>query len=101
MHAPWTRRDERHYEAVKDQQLQRGRGSDDAAELAARVVDKRRRQEECAPYLRTQGTGHPNQPLEDRTVDELRNLARELKIAGRSKMTRKADLIKAIRDRRD
>lgn len=101
MPAAWTRRDERQYEAVKDQQLERGRDAGDAAELAARVVNKRRREEGRTPNRRTQGTGNPNQPLDDRTVDELRNLARELKIPGRSKMTRKADLIKAIRDRRD
>jgi hypothetical protein len=47
---------------------------------------------------RTAGEGNPNVPLEQRTRDELYNLARELQIAGRGEMT-KAELIEAIRRR--
>ena len=42
------------------------------------------------------GTGNPNLPLEQRSRDELYNLARELGIQGRGKML-KADLLRAIR----
>jgi hypothetical protein len=47
----------------------------------------------------TQGTGNPNRSLEDRTVDELRNRAKELDISGRSKMN-KQELVRAIRKAR-
>jgi hypothetical protein len=50
-------------------------------------------------YRVTQGTGNPNRSLEDRTVDELRNRAKELDISGRSKMN-KQELVRAIRKAR-
>ena len=43
-------------------------------------------------------TGDPRTPLEERTVEQLRNRATELDIEGRSTM-KKAELVKAIRDR--
>jgi hypothetical protein len=68
-----------------------------AEEIAARTVNKHRRLEGRTPNKTTQGTGNPNRSLEARTVDELRNRARELKIAGRSKMN-KQQLVKALRE---
>ncbi len=92
----WTDKDERQYEHIKDSQLDRGKAEDRAAEIAARTVNKQRREEGRTPNKRTQGTGNPNTSLEDRTVDELRNRAAELNIDGRSKMN-KAELVAAIR----
>jgi plasmid stabilization system protein ParE len=94
----WSDKDERQYEHVKDSELDRGRSEDRAKEIAARTVNKQRRQEGRTPNRRTQGTGNPNRPLEDRSKDELYNRAKELGIRGRSKMN-KDELIDAIRDR--
>lgn len=92
----WTDKDERQYEHIKESQLQRGKSEDAAQEVAARTVNKQRREEGRTPNKTTQGTGNPNKSLEDRTVDELRNRAAELNIPGRSKM-KKAELVAAIR----
>jgi hypothetical protein len=94
----WTGKDERQYEHVKESALERGRAEDRAQEIAARTVNKQRREEGRTPIKRTQGTGNPNQRLEERTRDELYNRARELSIRGRSNMD-KAALVEAIRDR--
>ena len=67
-----------------------------ANEIAARTVNKRRRQEGRTPNKTTHGTGNPRHALEDRSKQELYNLARELGIAGRSKM-QKPQLVEAIR----
>ncbi len=58
-------------------------------------MNKHRRQEGRTPNKRTQGTGNPNLQLQERTVDELRNLAKERDIKGRSKMNKDA-LVKAL-----
>ncbi|MCM2369248.1 Rho termination factor N-terminal domain-containing protein [Aporhodopirellula aestuarii] len=92
----WTDKDERQYEHIKDSQLDDGKPEDEAKEVAARTVNKRRREEGRTPNQTTQGTGNPNTPLEDRTVDELQNRAAELNIEGRSKL-KKAELVEAIR----
>ncbi|MBB3205853.1 plasmid stabilization system protein ParE [Rhodopirellula rubra] len=92
----WADKDERQYEHIKDSQLDRGKSEDRAEEIAARTVNKQRREEGRTPNKRTQGAGNPNTSLEDRTVDELRNRAAELNIDGRSKMN-KAELVAAIR----
>lgn len=95
----WSEKDERQYQHIKKSAKQRGKSAERAEELAARTVNKTRRQEGRTPNRRSQGTGNPHTPLEERTVVELRNRARELGIAGRSKM-RKAELVDAIRRRR-
>ncbi len=95
---PWSDKDRRMYEAVKDSAEERGRDEEAASEIAARTVNKQRRKEGRTPNQTTLGTGNPNLPLEERTVDELRNRARELSVSGRSKMN-KAELIEAIRAR--
>jgi Rho termination factor, N-terminal domain len=91
----WSRKDERQYEHIKDSELERGASEDRAEEIAARTVNKYRRQEGRTPSKTTQGTGNPNVALEERTRDELYNLAKELDIKGRSKMS-KGELSKAI-----
>lgn len=95
----WTNKDQRQYEHIKEDAMDRGTSEDRAEEVAARTVNKRRREEGRTPNKTTQGTGNPNTPLEDRTVEELRNIASDLKIEGRSKMN-KAELIQAIRKKR-
>lgn len=92
----WTDKDERQYDHVRESTEKRGKSKKKAKEIAARTVNKQRRQEGRTPNKKTQGTGNPNLSLEDRTVEELRNRAAELKIKGRSKM-KKQELIKAIR----
>jgi plasmid stabilization system protein ParE len=95
----WTNKDERQYEHIKDSEEERGRSESRAKEIAARTVNKRRRKEGRTPNKTTQGTGNPNSRLEDRSVAELRNLASELKIDGRSKLN-KQGLVKAIGKKR-
>lgn len=94
----WSNKDERQYEHIKESAIERGRSTDTAEEIAARTVNKKRRQEgrTQSGQKRTTGTGNPNRPLEARTKDELYNRARQLRIDGRSRMN-KADLVEAIR----
>jgi hypothetical protein len=94
----WTDKDERQYEHIRQAEQERGRPDDRAEEIAARTVNKRRRQEGRTPKRRTSGTGNPTTRLEQRSRDELYNRARELKVSGRSGMT-KVELIDAIRGR--
>ena len=95
----WTKKDQDQYEAIKDSNLDRGMPEDRAKEVAARTVNKHRREEGRTPNKSTQGTGNPNDRYEDRTKDELYNLARERNIDGRSDMT-KDELIDVLRGNR-
>lgn len=97
MPTAWSNKDERMYEHIKESSEDRGMPEKRAKEIAARTVNKQRREEGRTPNKTTQGTGNPNRGLESRTVDELRNRAKQLKIAGRSKMN-KQDLVRAIRE---
>lgn len=92
----WSSKDERQYEHVKESEQERGRSEERASEIAARTVNKQRRDEGRTPNRTTQGTGNPNRSYDDRTVEELRNLASERGIRGRSRM-KKAELIEALR----
>ena len=96
MTSAWTKKDERQYEHIKDSALDRGRSEDRAEEIAARTVNKQRREEGRTPNERTSGTGDPTSALDERTSDELYNRARELDIEGRSEMS-KEELVEAIR----
>lgn len=95
----WSRKDERMYEHVKESELEAGRSKERAEEIAGRTVNKHRREEGRTPESTTQGTGNPTRSYEDRTKDELYNLAQEMDIEGRSKMD-KQELIRAIRRER-
>lgn len=97
MPTAWSDKDERMYEHIKDSSEDRGMPEKKAKEIAARTVNKNRREEGRTPNKTTQGTGNPNRGLEARTVNELRNRAKELKIEGRSKMN-KQELVRAIRE---
>ena len=92
----WNKHDEAKYEAIKESSLDRGMDEGRAQEIAARTVNKARRQEGRAPNKFTQGTGNPNNGYEDRTRDELYNIAKKKNVAGRSKMT-KGELMAALR----
>lgn len=91
----WTPKQEREYEHIKESYEERGRGGERAAEIAARTVNKQRREHGETPQRKTQGTGNPNRPLTERTKVELQNLARSRQIAGRSRMS-KAELVRAL-----
>jgi plasmid stabilization system protein ParE len=92
----WSNKDEQKYEHIKDGYEERGAGEDRAEEIAARTVNKDRREEGRTPNRRTQGTGNPNDPLDARSRDELYNIAREKDVKGRSKMD-KDELVRAIK----
>ena len=92
----WSDKDERQYEHVKESAKDRGKSEDRAKEIAARTVNKQRREEGRTPNAKTQGTGNPNTRYEDRSVDELRNLAADRDIEGRSSMSKK-ELVDALR----
>jgi plasmid stabilization system protein ParE len=96
MPSAWSNKDERKYEHIVESEESRGASEDRAKEIAARTVNKGRREEGRTPNKTTQGTGNPNRSLEGRSVQELRNRASEMKIPGRSKMN-KSELVKAIR----
>lgn len=94
----WSDKDERQYEAIKENQRERGASKDRAEEIAARTVNKQRREEGRAPNKTTEGTGNPNQKLEKRSKQELYELAAQRNVSGRSKMD-KDELLKALRKR--
>ena len=69
----WKGKDERQYQHVKDSEKARGASTDRAGEIAARTVNKQRREEGRTPNRRTQGTGNPDTALGDLSRDELHN----------------------------
>ena len=93
----WSNKDERMYEHIKDSQEERGTSEDRAEEIAARTVNKNRREEGRTPNKHTEGTGNPNERYESRTKEELDNIAKERGIHGYSDMT-KAELIDKLRE---
>jgi hypothetical protein len=96
----WSAKDERKYEKIRKSSLQRGVREERAEEIAARTVNRDRREEGRTKSGRktTSGTGKPTTSLEERTRRELYNRARQLHIEGRSKMD-KQELVRAIRKR--
>ncbi len=92
----WSAKDERQYEKIKKSQTKRGRSTRRAKEVAARTVNKRRREEGRTPNKTSQGTGNPNRPLEERSKQELYNLAAKRDIKGRSTM-KKGELLRALK----
>jgi hypothetical protein len=95
----WSKKDERKYEHIKESAQESGKSTKRAKEIAARTVNKGRREEGRTPNKSTQGTGNPNKSLDDRSKDELYNIAQDMDIGGRSKMS-KRELVSAIRSNR-
>jgi hypothetical protein len=95
----WSSKDRRKYEHIKQSSEERGVAEKRAKQIAARTVNKGRREEGRTPNKRTQGTGNPSHPLEDRSRPELYNLAKVLGSAGSSHMN-KQELSSAIRSHR-
>lgn len=93
----WREKDERQYQHIKQSLLDEGKSEEQAEEIAARTVNKQRREEGITPNKTSQGTGNPHSRLEDRTKQELYNRAKELDIENRSEMS-KDELIAAIRE---
>lgn len=91
----WSKKDERQYEHVKESSQKRGASTKRAKEIAGRTVNKQRRREGRTPKKTTSGTGNPNVQLNERTRDELYNIAKDMEIKGRSMMN-KSQLVKAI-----
>jgi plasmid stabilization system protein ParE len=96
----WSDKDERQYEHIKESASERGKSTRRAKEIAARTVNRQRREEgrTRSGKKSTSGTGNPNRSLEERSKQELYNRARDLGIEGRSAMS-KDDLVRAIRRR--
>ena len=97
MPSAWSDKDERQYEKVKESLLDRGHSEERAERVAARTVNKHRREDGRTQNKTTQGTGNPHKRLEERTKDELYNRAKQLEISGRSQMS-KDELVEAIRE---
>lgn len=94
----WTAKEERQYQHVRQSAPGRGGSATRAQEVAARTVNSQRHDDARTQNRRTMGTGNPRAPLEERSKDELYNLAEEHDIKGRSRMN-KTQLITAIRRR--
>ena len=95
----WSNKRERQYEHIKEGAKKRGASTKRSKEMAARTVNKTRRKQGETPNKTTQGTGNPNMGLQERSVSELKNIAADMNIEGRSKM-KKAQLVKAIQRKR-
>ena len=96
----WSMKDERKYEKIKKSAREQGKSKERAKEIAARTVNRDRRQEGRTKSGRktTSGMGNPTRSLEDRSKQELYNKAKDLRIEGRSQMS-KDQLVRAIRKR--
>lgn len=94
----WSDKDERKYEHIKEGYVEDGKSEEKAEEIAARTVNRSRREEGRTENTRTQGTGNPNTRLESRSKDELENRAKDLGVKGYSSMS-KDELISEIRDK--
>ncbi len=91
----WSKKDERKYEHIKESSKDRGVSTKRAKEIAARTVNKDRREQGRTPNKSSQGTGNPSHPLAERSRQELYNLAKKKGVEGRSKMN-KRQLARAV-----
>lgn len=60
----WSPKRERQYEAIKESELSRGRTPAKAKEIAARTVNKQRRESGETENKTSMGTGNPRKPFE-------------------------------------
>jgi hypothetical protein len=101
----WSRKRERQYDHIKEGLTERGRGEDEAEEIAARTVNKERaRAGEAQTASRTstddlsssrRGGLRSHAGPGGRTRDQLYAEARAKNVTGRSRMT-KAELERAV-----
>ncbi len=96
MSIKWRNKDERQFKHIKNSLINDDKTSEQANEIAARIVNKQRRKEGVTNNITTLGTGNPYTSLEERSKRELYNRAKQLNIDGRSKLNKK-ELIAAIR----
>lgn len=104
----WTKKRERQYKHIKKSLLERGRGDEEAEEIAARTVNKERARtgeaEESSRLSKTDISSGRGGGLRShkgpggRTYDQLYEEAKDLNIRGRSEMN-KEELKRAV-DRR-
>jgi hypothetical protein len=104
----WSAKRERQYEHIKEGLLEQGRRNDEAEEIAARTVNKERaRSGEARESSRLSRTDissarrrgfRSGRGIRGRTRDQLYEEAKDLGVAGRSKMT-KAQLLRAVNRR--
>jgi Rho termination factor, N-terminal domain len=94
----WTAKTNRQYDHMKQSVLERARSEKPASEVAARSISQQRPEAGRNEARRTVGTGNPRAPLEERSRDELYNIAEAHDVKGRSRMN-KTQLITAIRRR--
>lgn len=94
----WSKKRERQYQKIKKSEVKRGRSEDRAEEIAARTVNKTRRKlrETESGKKSSSGSGKPGSRLENRSKQELYNLAKKREIKGRSSMS-KQELIHSLR----
>ena len=97
MPSSWSDKDERQYEHIKESNLDRGMKKERAKEVAARTVNKQRREEGRTPNEKTQGTGNPNKGLESRTKDELYQQAKDIGLDVTTDM-KKSEIISKLRN---
>ena len=96
MPAGANEKEERKYEHIKESYESRGKPEEKAEEIAARTVNKDRREKGETENKRTQGTGNPNTSYEERSKEELVNLAKEKNIKGADDM-KKDELAEELR----
>jgi hypothetical protein len=90
----WSAKDERQYRKIRKSLQSRDVSVDRAKEIAARTVNKtRRKQGRTGNSARSKG--NYDKSLEARSRDELYDLAKRKKVAGRGRMSKK-QLSKAL-----
>jgi hypothetical protein len=96
----WSNKRERQYEHIEESAKRGGRSARRAKEIAARTVNKQRRESGETPQRQEgdPGRGTPDRPLAEHSKQELYDRAKRLEIEGRSQMS-KDELVSAIEER--
>ena len=85
----WSNKRERQYEHIKESEKEQGRSTGRAKEIAARTVNKQRREAGETKSQRGGGSssrGSSGRSSDGKTKEQLYNQAKRLGIEGRSKM---------------
>jgi hypothetical protein len=94
----WTAKEDRQYNSARNSFMPSSRGPSFASKVVDRPLSKQDNETGRVLDRRAAGTGNPRAPLEERSKDELYNLAEQHDVKGRSRMN-KTQLITAIRRR--